>query len=58
MGLFKKKMVCPCPSWYVWLVLVVGLVLALSDMGILNLRGLGWGPIAIVLFALGCLFKK
>lgn len=57
MALFKKK-ACPCPSWYTWLVLLVGVILALSEMGAISLRGLTWGPVVVILFGLGCLLGQ
>lgn len=57
MALLKKKMICPCPTWYIWLVIVIGVILALAEMGYINLMGLTWGPVAIVLFGLGCLLS-
>jgi|GEM_PF-1792053 len=56
MALFGKKM--ECPSWYIWLVIIVGVILAIAEMGFLNLRGLTWGPVLIILLGLGMLLKK
>lgn len=56
MSLFGKKMICP--TWYIWLVVIVGVILALSEMGFIGLRGLTWGPVAIILAGLGMLLKK
>ena len=58
MALFGKKLSCPCPAWYLWLVVVVGVILALSEVTSLDLRGLTWGPVAIILIGLGCLLGK
>ena len=56
MGLFGKKQAMP--SWFIWLFVVVGLILALSEMGFLSLRGLTWGPVLIILIGLAHLLKK
>lgn len=49
---------CPCPTWYIWIVVIVGVLLILQDIAVLDLMGVGWGPVAIVLFGLGCLLAK
>lgn len=59
MALLKRNNpMCACQPWFLWLVLIVGIILAVAEMGYLDLMGLTWGPVVIVLFALGCLLGK
>lgn len=54
MALFKKK----SPSWFMWLIVAIGLILAVGEMGFINLRGLTWGPVFLVLLGLWGILKQ
>ena len=54
----KNNPLCACQPWFLWLVVLVGVILAVGEMGYLDLGGLTWGPIVLILFGLGCLLGK